>query len=339
MKIFINICRIIVGSLFILSGLIKANDALGFKYKLLEYFSERALGFPDLIPYALGLAIFLCIGEILLGAAMLLGAFPKLTNVLFMFLLLFFAWLTYYTASCDPFVEQEFVNAAGEVYMATPECVNECGCFGNAIPLTPWESFYKDIFILFFAIFTFIAAFTGKIKLNTPKEDIFLVTGSLLFVMVFSLLMLDWLFPVLFTALLLGVGILIKRYAKRNEWLMALGVLAVIGYFQYHTLNHLPVKDYRPYAVGKNIPDGMMTAEEKGLKAPVYANVYTMKNKDTGETMNMNSLDWTAQRMWEKKEWEIVSTADEPIKLEDGYEPPIPPDFEFTDFEGEIVTE
>ena len=57
MRILILICRILVGSLFIVSGLIKANDPLGFSYKLEEYFAESALNMPGLMPYALGLAV------------------------------------------------------------------------------------------------------------------------------------------------------------------------------------------------------------------------------------------------------------------------------------------
>jgi uncharacterized membrane protein YphA (DoxX/SURF4 family) len=64
MKLLITICRILVGSLFIVSGLIKVNDALGFSYKLEEYFDERALGMAELIPYALPIAVFIVIGEV-----------------------------------------------------------------------------------------------------------------------------------------------------------------------------------------------------------------------------------------------------------------------------------
>lgn len=339
MKIAVIVSRIIVGSLFIISGLIKANDAIGFEYKLVEYFSEKALGLPDLIPIALPLAIFICVGEILLGAALLLGAYPKLTNALLMFMLLFFAWLTYYTATCDPFTEIEFVNELGETYMATPECVLECGCFGNAIPLTPWESFWKDMILLFFGIFTFIGAFITKhIKLNSAKEDIVMLTGCLVFSSLFSLLMLDWLFPILFSGLLVGIGILVKKYSNRNQLLMALALIIVVGYFQCRTLNHLPVKDYRPYAIGQNITEGMKSAEELGLEPPVYITMYELTDKNTGEVQEMDSKTYIADKIWQNKDLEITKSWG-PIKEKDGYEPPIPPDFEFTNLEGDIVTE
>lgn len=340
MKAIVLISRIIVGSIFILSGLIKANDAIGFEYKLIEYFSEKALGFPDLIPYALPLAIFICLGEILLGVALLVGAFPKLTNVLLMVMVLFFGWLTYYTASCDPFEEKTFVDAQGQEYIATPECVLECGCFGNAIPLTPWESFTKDMVLLFFVIFTFLGAFVWKnLKLNTAKEDTVIVAASLAFTAMFSLLMLDWLFPILFAAMTLGVAILIKKYSsgKQKEIVMAVGVLVVCAAFQYYTLEHLPVKDYRPYAVGNDLVDGMKTADEKGLEPPTFVTMYEMTNKDTGEMMELDSEKYLEDRIWENKAWEITKSWG-PIKKRDGYEPPIPPDFEFSDYDGNDMT-
>ena len=94
MRILILICRILVGSLFIVSGLIKANDPLGFSYKLEEYFAESALNMPGLMPYALGLAVLACLAEIVLGFAVLVGGRLKLATVSLVLLTIFFGWLT-----------------------------------------------------------------------------------------------------------------------------------------------------------------------------------------------------------------------------------------------------
>jgi uncharacterized membrane protein YphA (DoxX/SURF4 family) len=88
--------------------------------------------FQGLRPYALALAIFLCVLEIVLGIALLIGWSPKLIVTLLIVLILFFTFLTWYSA---------YYNK-----------VTDCGCFGDAIKLTPWESFYKDI-ILCISIF------------------------------------------------------------------------------------------------------------------------------------------------------------------------------------------
>jgi len=102
MKYIIGLSRIIVGSLFIVSGLIKMNDAVGFSFKLKEYFEIGALNMPSFEPIALQLAILVCVAEVLLGVAVLLGALPKLSSTLVLLLMLFFTWLTWLVSYyCD----------------------------------------------------------------------------------------------------------------------------------------------------------------------------------------------------------------------------------------------
>ena len=73
MKYLVGISRIIVGVLFIISGLIKLNDPVGFSFKLKDYFAPEVLDLGFLVPYALLIAIFVVIFEVLLGVALLLG--------------------------------------------------------------------------------------------------------------------------------------------------------------------------------------------------------------------------------------------------------------------------
>ncbi|TYP73538.1 BT_3928 family protein [Aquimarina intermedia] len=136
MKILVHISRIIVGVLFIFSGFIKLNDPLGFSYKLQEYFDANVLGLEFLIPFALLIAIFLVIFEILVGVTLLLGYLKKVTLWSLMGMIVFFTFLTFYSA---------YFNK-----------VTDCGCFGDAIPLTPWESFIKDVILLVFIIVLFV---------------------------------------------------------------------------------------------------------------------------------------------------------------------------------------
>ncbi len=128
MKIAVHICRIIVGILFIISGLIKLNDPVGFSFKLEEYFSPAVLDLPFLAPYALALAIFLVILEVVLGVLLLLGYQKKITLWSLLGMIVFFTFLTFYSA---------YYNK-----------VTDCGCFGDAVKLTPWESFSKDVILL-----------------------------------------------------------------------------------------------------------------------------------------------------------------------------------------------
>ncbi len=123
MKGITSIARFLVGALFIFSGFVKANDPLGFSYKLHEYFEVFNMNW--MAPLSLFLAIFICIFEIVVGFSLLLGTRLKLTLWMLSLMMLFFTFLTFYSA---------YYNK-----------VTSCGCFGDAIPLTPWQSFIKDI--------------------------------------------------------------------------------------------------------------------------------------------------------------------------------------------------
>ncbi|MEX0273427.1 MAG: BT_3928 family protein [Flavobacteriaceae bacterium] len=135
MKHLVGISRIIVGILFIISGLIKLNDPMGFSFKLQEYFSESVLNLPFLEPYALAISIFVVIFEVLLGVTLLLGFRVKFTVWSLLLMIVFFTFLTFYSA---------YFNK-----------VTDCGCFGDAVKLTPWESFTKDVVLLILILILF----------------------------------------------------------------------------------------------------------------------------------------------------------------------------------------
>ena len=128
MKYLINILRIIVGVVFIISGVVKTIDPIGFSYKLEEYFSESVLNLPFLIPYALVFSTIFVVFEVLLGLFLLLGIFKKFTLTNLLFLIIIFTFLTFYSAYYDK--------------------VKDCGCFGDFLKLKPWESFSKDVILL-----------------------------------------------------------------------------------------------------------------------------------------------------------------------------------------------
>ena len=149
-NVIVQFSRIFVGALFIFSGFIKLNDPIGFSYKLEEYFGEGVLNLEFLIPHALFLSLFIVIFEMLLGVTLLLGIAKKVTNWSLLLMIVFFTFLTFYSA---------YFNK-----------VTDCGCFGDAIPLTPWQSFYKDLVLLVFILILFFnqkyiePIFTSKIN-------------------------------------------------------------------------------------------------------------------------------------------------------------------------------
>lgn len=131
-KIADLVARFFVGGLFIFSGLIKLNDPIGTEIKLQEYFEVFADDFGSFfgvfVPFSLGIGLFLIVLEIVLGIAVLIYYRMRITTVLLLVLMLFFTFLTFYSA---------YFNK-----------VTDCGCFGDAIKLTPWQSFFKDIILL-----------------------------------------------------------------------------------------------------------------------------------------------------------------------------------------------
>ena len=135
MKFLIGLTRIFVGILFIISGFIKLNDPVGFSYKLQEYFSPGVLNLEFLSPFALGIAIILVILELVLGIALIIGYMKRITLWLLLLMILFFTFLTFYSA---------YFNK-----------VTDCGCFGDALPLTPWQSFTKDVVLLILILLLF----------------------------------------------------------------------------------------------------------------------------------------------------------------------------------------
>lgn len=126
--------RIFVGLLFIFSGLIKLNDPIGFSYKLDEYFEVFHLVF--LSPLSIFFSIFLCALEVIFGLLLLVGLYAKKVAWGLLLLIVFFTFLTFYSA-----------------YF---EVVKTCGCFGDAIPLSPWQSFGKDLILSLLIIYIFI---------------------------------------------------------------------------------------------------------------------------------------------------------------------------------------
>ncbi len=122
--------RILVGLLFIFSGLIKANDPSGLAYKMEEFF--EVWHWYGLAPYALTFSILMIIFEIMAGVALLLGYAFRTFSILLLLLMVFFTFLTAYAVFSGK--------------------IRECGCFGDCIPLQAMQSFIKDIVLLVLVI-------------------------------------------------------------------------------------------------------------------------------------------------------------------------------------------
>ncbi len=170
MKILRLFSRIIVGIVFIFSGIVKAIDPLGSAYKFSDYFQAFNLEF--LKPFALVLAIILFTVEFVSGFAVLSGYRQKTGIWGVMLLMLIFTPLTLMLAITNP--------------------VSDCGCFGDAIHLTNWQTFWKNVVLMILVVILF----TGRNKIrqisSTKKEWSVIIIVSVLFIF-FSLLNLRYL--------------------------------------------------------------------------------------------------------------------------------------------------
>lgn len=230
MKFIYEAARYLVGGLFIFSGLIKINDPVGTAIKLEEYFDVFAYDFAPFfawfIPAALFLSVFLSVLEIVLGVALIVGFKMRATAWALLGMIVFFTFLTFYSA---------YFNK-----------VTDCGCFGDAIKLTPWESFTKDIILVFLI---------GLIFINKSN---------------YSSIFSTWF-----------------------QWMKVGGATLFFVFFGIYTIRHLPVLDFRAYAIGNHLPSLMEPSEplryeyvmEKGGKEFTFENYpretgYTFKSMD-----------------------------------------------------------
>ncbi|MEP7238368.1 MAG: BT_3928 family protein [Ferruginibacter sp.] len=172
MKQIVNIARVLVGILFIFSGLVKAIDPLGLAYKMQEFFDVWASeGIMKgimlwLNEQALMLSILMITLEVVLGVALLLGWRTKIVSWLLLMLMLFFTFLTSY------------VLFSGKI--------RACGCFGDCIPLTPIQTFTKDIVLLMLVLLIlFGRKYIKPIFSGT-------VIGSIVLISLFGVLGLQW---------------------------------------------------------------------------------------------------------------------------------------------------
>jgi uncharacterized membrane protein YphA (DoxX/SURF4 family) len=247
-NIITQFSRIFVGILFIISGLIKLNDPVGFSYKLDEYFSETVFNIPFLVPYTLALALFLVILEVVLGVMLLIGYKSKFTIWSLLLLIVFFTFLTFYSAYFD--------------------VVKDCGCFGDALKLTPWESFTKDVVLLFFILILFF-----------------------------------------------NINLIKPLFGQKIQNILAILSVVLSAFMGYWVLNHLPLKDFRPYKVGNNIQKGMEVPAnaEKSVVEMIF--VYKVKGVAT---------EFTEKDLMDGKipsDAVFVERKDKVIK--EGYVPPI----------------
>jgi uncharacterized membrane protein YphA (DoxX/SURF4 family) len=134
MKLLRLISRILVGIVFVFSGFVKAIDPLGSTYKFGDYFNAFGMGFLE--PLAFPLAMILSSAELLIGISLLLAYRMKVFSWLLLVFMAFFTILTFILALTNP--------------------VTDCGCFGDALIMTNWETFGKNLILMAFTLIIFL---------------------------------------------------------------------------------------------------------------------------------------------------------------------------------------
>ena len=129
-KTAVNICRLILAVTFILSGFVKAVDPLGTQYKIHDYLAAMGLSAPDLL--TLSASVLLSTLEFIAGICLLFAIRRRLVSKVVLLMMVVMTPLTLWLALTDP--------------------ISDCGCFGDALVLTNWQTFWKNVILLAAAI-------------------------------------------------------------------------------------------------------------------------------------------------------------------------------------------
>lgn len=256
-----GLLRFIIAVIFILSGFVKAVDLVGFSFKMEEYFSPAVFNMPFFEKFALLFSIIVVVLELFLGCMLLLKMKLKFTLSALIALCVFFGFLTFYSA---------YFNV-----------VTDCGCFGDAIKFTPWQSFFKDVALLVGLILLFVLYKKDFRKTDGYGSSKTESTGKFKYVLfaVFSLVMI---------------------------YIMAQGIM------------HEPIIDFRDYKIGTDIKG---EKEKINKNPSEYKTFYSLKNQKTGEVVKVNQDDYIKEtKYWaEGSPWKIEEGKNESVLVKEGY--------------------
>ncbi len=158
-KIIVEISRIVLGVVFVFSGFVKAVDPWGGAYKNEDYFNAFGLNFFDFT--ALPVSFVQAAVEFALGFCLLLGVYRRFHSILMLLFMLFMTPLTLYLAIANP--------------------VSDCGCFGDALVITNWETFSKNVVLLAASIAVF-KWYTYMTPLFSPQYSWLVTLYTYLFI-------------------------------------------------------------------------------------------------------------------------------------------------------------
>lgn len=247
MKLLRNICRILVGLLFIYSGFVKGVDPLGSNYKFIDYFNAFHMSWMG--GTALFFSFILSLAEFLIGVCLFLNLKTKWAAWGALLFMAVFTPLTLVLAIKNP--------------------VTDCGCFGDALILTNWETFWKNVILLAMTLVIFYNRQKFKSIFNFLEQTV-IVACTIIFMLC----------------------------------------------IEFYSYRHLPILDFRPYAIGKNINEGMTVPE--GAPHDEYEITLKYRNKNTGEIKDFTEENYPWQ---DTVNWEYASSSEKLVK--EGFKAPI----------------
>ena len=264
MKVLRNVSRIIIGLVFIFSGIVKAIDPLGSAYKFHDYFQAFNFGFLNKL--SLPLAIFLCTAEFITGFSVLTGLRQKTGILGALILMVIFTPLTFILALTNP--------------------VSDCGCFGDAIHLTNWQTFGKSVVLITLTIILYSGRKHIKQLFGKTLEWTAIVGAIILFIL-FSLANLRYLPVIDFLPYKTGVKIademVVPDGVPVDEYRTTF-IYEKNGIKKDFNLNNYPVND-----TSWKFVDQKSVLIKRGYKPPIHDFIITSLN---GEDLTQKVLSY-----------------------------------------------
>ena len=274
-----NLLRFIIAIIFILSGLVKAVDLVGFSFKMEEYFSPAVFNMPFFEKFALLFSIIVVVLEFFLGLMLLLKLKLKFTLSALIVICVFFGFLTFYSA---------YFNV-----------VTDCGCFGDAIKFTPWESFVKDVILLIGLIILFVLyrkEFTKKDEYSNEKKS-----------------------------------------PNKSKYIVLAGCSLIMIYMMYQGIMHEPLIDFRDYKIGTDLVKEKNNISKNPSEYKTFYSLKNQKTGEVLKINQDDYIKET--KYWEEgTPWKIEEGKNESKLVKEGYKSEISK-FKIEDVTGNDLTD
>lgn len=289
MKTLRIISRIITGLVFMFSGIVKGIDPLGSAYKFHDYFQAFNLDFLD--PLVLPLSVLLCTAEFISGFSVLSGYRQKAGITGVFILMLIFTPLTLVLALTNP--------------------VSDCGCFGDAIHLTNWQTFWKNIVLMALVIILF----SGKkqaVNVFRPVKEWLLIGSAVVMFIGFCLLNLRYL-PVI-DFLPYKTGTIIAESMKIPEGMPSDKYETTFIYEKDNTRKEFTLDNYPADDTSWKFIDQKSVLVEKGYVPPIHDFSLTLHGGSDITEQILSSKGYTLLMISKKTE------EAKPERLEKGFD-------------------